>query len=145
MDFSTLNFLAIGVSALSSFVLGGLWYSPLLFGKVWMKETGITEEAVKNQNGAKVFGFAFIASLIIAFNLAMFLGSTSTLKTGMFYGFLAGFGWVTMSFAINDLFEQRSFKLFAINAGYHTTGITIMGAILGAGIKKYEFWINHYD
>jgi len=145
MDFSTLNFLAIGVSALSSFVLGGLWYSPLLFGKAWMKETGITEEAVKNQNGAKVFGFAFIASLIIAFNLAMFLGSTSTLKTGMFYGFLAGFGWVAMSFAINDLFEQRSFKLFAINAGYHTTGITIMGAILGAGIKKYEFWINHYD
>jgi hypothetical protein len=132
MDTSTLNFLAIGVSALSSFVLGGLWYSPLLFGKMWMKETGITEEAVKNQNMAKVFGFAFIASLVIAFNLAMFLGSSSTLETGVFYGFLAGFGWVAMSFAINDLFEQRSFKLFAINAGYHTIGFTIMGAILGA-------------
>lgn len=132
MDISTLNFLAIGVSALSSFVLGGLWYSPLLFGKAWMKETGITEEAAKNQNMAKVFGFAFIASLVIAFNLAMFLGSTSTLETGIFYGFLAGFGWVAMSFAINDLFEQRSFKLFAINAGYHTIAFTIMGAILGA-------------
>ena len=132
MDISTLNFLAIGISALSSFVLGGLWYSPLLFGKAWMKETGITEEAAKNQNMAKVFGFAFITSLVIAFNLAMFLGSSSTLATGILYGFLAGFGWVAMSFAINDLFEQRSFKLFAINAGYHTIGFTIMGAILGA-------------
>ena len=132
MDISTLNFLAIGVAALSSFILGGLWYSPLLFGKAWMRETGITEDAAKNQNMAKVFGFAFIASLIIAFNLAMFLGSSSTLETGVFYGFLAGFGWVAMSFAINDLFEQRSFKLYAINAGYHTIGFTIMGAILGS-------------
>lgn len=132
MDISSLNFLAIGVSAISSFVLGGLWYSPVLFGTVWMRETGITEEAAKNQNMAKVFGLAFIASLVIAFNLAMFLGESSTLGTGVFYGFLAGFGWVAMSFAINDLFEQRSAKLFAINAGYHTIGFTIMGAILGA-------------
>ena len=131
MDISALNFFAIGVAAISSFILGGLWYSPLLFGKTWMKETGITEEAAKNQNMAKVFGFAFVASLVIAFNLAMFLGRSSTLETGIFYGFLAGFGWVAMSFAINDLFEQRPFKLFAINAGYHTIAFTIMGAILG--------------
>lgn len=132
MDISTLNFIAIAVSALSSFILGGLWYSPLMFGKAWMKETGITEESTKKQNMAKTFGFAYIASLVIAFNLAMFLGPSSTLQTGVFYGFLAGFGWVVMSFGINDLFEQRSFKLFAINAGYHTIGFTIMGAILGA-------------
>jgi len=118
MDISTLNFLAVGVSAISSFILGGLWYSPLLFGKVWMRETGITEETSKNRNMAKIFGLAFIASLIIAFNLAMFLGGNSTLGTGVLYGFLAGFGWVAMS--------------FAINAGYHTVGFTIMGAILGA-------------
>jgi hypothetical protein len=132
MDIPTLNFFAIGVSAMSSFILGGLWYSPLLFGKVWMKETGITEQAAKNQNMVKIFGLAFIASVVIAFNLAMFLGNSSTLETGVFYGFLAGFGWVAMSFGINDLFEQRSFKLFAINAGYHTVAFTIMGAILGA-------------
>lgn len=132
MDIATLNFLAIGVSALSSFALGGLWYSPLVFGKVWMKETGLSEEAVQNQNMAKVFGLAFIASLVIAFNLAMFLGNESTLESGTFYGFLAGFGWVAMAFAINDLFEQRSCRLFAINAGYHISAFTLMGAILGA-------------
>jgi len=131
MDFSSLNFIAISIAAVSSFVLGGLWYSPLLFGNTWMRETGITEESAKNQNMAKKFGLAFVASFIIALNLAMFLGAQSTLQTGIFYGFLAGFGWVAMSFAINDLFEQRSFRLFAINAGYHTVGFTIMGAIVG--------------
>jgi len=93
MDISTLNFLAIGVSAISSFILGGLWYSPLMFGKAWMEETGITEETAKRQNMVKVFGLAFSASLVIAFNLAVFLGKSSTLETGAFYGFLAGFGW----------------------------------------------------
>lgn len=132
MDLSTINLLAIGAAALSSFVLGGLWYSPVLFGKAWMRATGITEESAKQQNRVKVFGLAFIASLIIAFNLAMFLGNDSSLGTGAFYGFLAGFGWVAMAFAINDLFEQRPCTLFAINAGFNTVSFTLMGAILGA-------------
>ena len=132
MDFSSVNFLAVLVAALSSFILGGLWYSPLLFGKPWMQATGVTQERAQASNKAKTFGLAFLASLVIAFNLALFLGSDSTLQTGAFYGFLAGFGWVAMAFAINDLFELRPFNLLAINAGYHTVAFTVMGAIVGS-------------
>ncbi len=132
MDFSQLNVIAILVAAISSFILGGLWYSTVLFGKAWMGETGITEESAKNANMAKIFSLAFLASVVISFNLAMFLGSQSTFQTGAFYGFLAGFAWVAMAFGINDLFEQRSFKLYAINAGYNTVSFTMMGAIIGA-------------
>lgn len=131
MDFSSLNLLAIFAAALSCFMLGGLWYSTLLFGRVWMQESGVTEESARKQNMARTFGLAFIASFVIAFNLAMFLGGSSTWQTGLFYGFLTGFGWVTMAMGINDLFEQRSLKLFAINAGYHTVAFSIMGAIIG--------------
>ena len=46
--FQNLNWLAIIVAAVSAFILGGLWYSPLMFAKRWMKETGITEESTKN-------------------------------------------------------------------------------------------------
>lgn len=132
MDLSSLNILAVVVAALSCFMLGGLWYSPVLFGKVWSQESGITEERAVNASRGRIFGLAFVASLVIAFNLAMFLGPQSTLQTGLLYGFLAGFGWVTMAFAINDLFELRSFRLFAINAGYHTVAFSVMGAIIGA-------------
>jgi hypothetical protein len=45
---------------------------------------------------------------------------------------LAGFGWVAMTFVINDLFELRSHDLLAINAGYHTVAFTVMGAIVGS-------------
>ncbi len=131
MDLSQLNFLAIIVAAVSAFFLGGFWYSRACFGKIWMAETGITEDKAAQANMAKTFGFAFLASLIITFNLAMFLGPHSTFATGAFYGFLAGFGWVAMAFGINDLFEQRSLKLFLVNAGYHTVSFTLIGAIVG--------------
>lgn len=132
MDISQVNFLAVIVAALSSFMLGGLWYSPVLFGVAWMTESGVTEQAAEKSNKLKIFGLALLASLVISFNLAVFLGPESTLYTGAFYGFLAGFGWVAMAFAINDLFELRSFRLFAINGGFHTVGFTVMGAIIGA-------------
>ena len=131
MDISQLNIVAILIAATSSFVLGGLWYSTVLFGKAWMKETGITEESAKSANMARIFILAFLASLIIAFNLSMFLGTETKMQMGTFYGFLTGFGWVSMAFAINYLFEQRSLKLYAINAGYNTVSFTIMGAIIG--------------
>ncbi|MBU2864340.1 DUF1761 domain-containing protein [Reinekea marina] len=132
MDISQLNILAIFVAAASSFVIGGVWYSPIGFGKRWMAEAGLTEESIAEVDMKKVFGLAFLASLVIAFNLAMFLGPSSTFGSGVFYGFITGFGWVAMAFAINDLFERRSLALYAINAGYHIVTFTLVGGIVGA-------------
>jgi hypothetical protein len=41
MDISQVNFLAVFVAALSSFVIGGVWYSPIMFAKPWMEENGL--------------------------------------------------------------------------------------------------------
>lgn len=131
MELSQINVLAVLAAALSSFLIGGIWYSNLLFGAAWAREIGRDEDA-NGGNMARIFGLSFVASLVIALNLAMFLGAGVTLATGTLYGFLAGFGWVAMAFAINDLFEQRSLELYLINAGYHTVAFTVMGAILGA-------------
>jgi hypothetical protein len=128
----TVNWLAVLVSALSTFLIGGLWYSPAVFGKAWMKENGFTEEGMKNSNMVKIFGLAFILGLIAAVNLAMFLGPTDGADMGAFYGFLAGFGWVATFVGTHYLFERKSFKLFLINAGYSVVALTVMGAIIGA-------------
>ena len=37
------NILAVIAAALATFVLGGLWYSPALFGRAWQREAGVTE------------------------------------------------------------------------------------------------------
>ena len=126
------NWLAIVTAALSTFFIGGIWYSPVLFGKAWMKENGFTEESMKNSNMIKIFGTAFILGLIASINLAMFLGPDTDIQMGAFYGFLAGFGWVATFVGTHYLFERKSMRLFLINAGYSVVSLTVMGVIIGA-------------
>ena len=127
-----LNYWAILVSALSTFLIGGLWYSHAVFGKVWMRENGFTEEDMKKGNMVKIFGLAFLLGLIAAINLAMFMGHESDPAMGALWGFLAGFGWVATFVGTHYLFERKSFKLFLINAGYSIVALTAMGIIITA-------------
>jgi hypothetical protein len=130
-SFQNLNWLAIVVAALSAFALGGVWYSPVLFAKRWMKETGITEESAKNANMAKVFGFSFLLSLVASFFLAMFIGPDAGGGFGALAGFMAGTGWVLTFMGINYLFESKSLALFLINSLYSVASLTIIGFIIG--------------
>lgn len=124
MDFSSINYFAVLAAALSTFVLGGLWYSPLLFGKAWMLANGFTDSDLQSLSKARMFGWSFLFSLVMALNLAMFLA-----------GSLAGLGWVAMAIAIAGVFENRSWKYIAINGGYMTIAFVIMAAIIGDGVN----------
>lgn len=131
-SFHNLNWLAVISAAVSAFILGGLWYSPLLFAKRWMKETGITEESTKNANMFKIFSLGFILSLLAAFFLAMFLGAKAGPGYGALAGFMAGFGWVFTFMGISYLFESRTFAHFMINSLYSIVSLTVMGLIIGS-------------
>ena len=133
MDTGSINYLAVVVAALATFILGGLWYSPMLFGKAWMRVNNFTEEDLQTFSKARMFGWSFVFSLVMALNLAMFLaGPTTNTTWGMTAGALAGFGWVAMAIAIVGLFENKSWTYIWINGGYMTLAFVIMGAIIGA-------------
>jgi hypothetical protein len=132
MDISTLNWFAVIVAALSNFLIGGLWYSPILFGKVWMKENNFSDDDLKKGNMPKIFGLTFLFSVVMAFNLAMFLNDVSTtVSWGAIAGFLAGFGWVAMSIFTIGQFERKSVKYMLIHVGYVTSSFVVMGLIIG--------------
>jgi Protein of unknown function (DUF1761) len=132
MTLHGLNIWAVLVSAISAFVLGGLWYSPLLFGPIW-KRANKFGEAEPPGATAKIFIITFLLSVVMALNLAMFLNDPKTnLTWGATAGFLAGFGWATMGLGIVSLFEHRPWTYIAVNGGYLTLALTLMGAILGA-------------
>ena len=67
------NILAVIVAAVSAFLLGGVWYSPALFGKIWAREAGVGEDPPKKPHGAVVFIVSFIFSLIAATVLCLLL------------------------------------------------------------------------
>jgi hypothetical protein len=129
--FQNLSWPAIIVAAISAFALGGLWYSPFMFAKMWMQETGITEESATRTNMFKVFSLAFILSLIASIFLAMFIGPDAGGGYGALAGFMAGFGWVFTYMGISYLFESRTLMHFLINALYSIASLTIMGFIIG--------------
>jgi len=134
--FQNLNWAAIIVAAVSAFALGALWYSPLLFSKRWMKESGVSQEDAENANMVKTFGLAFMLSLVASFSLAMFIGADAGAGFGALAGFMAGLGWVFTFMGIIYLFEQKSLALFLINSLYSVAALTLMGFIIGVWKEK---------
>jgi hypothetical protein len=94
----------------------------------------MTEEQTRQAPMARIFGLAALATLVMAFNLAAFIGPKASLGFGLFAGF-AGFaaslGWVAMSLGVIKLFEQRPFKLWLVNSGYQVVAYAVMGGLLG--------------
>lgn len=126
-----INWLAVGAAALSSFLLGGVWYSAL-FAKPWQTAAGLSDAQIKAGNMPLIFGGSFVLALIASTSFAVFLGPEVDAVTGAMYGLTAGLCWVTASFGINYLFERKNLTLFLINGGYHTLQFTLIGLILGA-------------
>jgi hypothetical protein len=151
------NFYAVLVSALVTLVVGFVWYSPKVFGTIWMNETGMTEEKAKQSNLLKVFGLTIFFSFMLAFimptivihqmgALGLFNGKVTdsgyvelmkthgdvfrTFKHGALHGFFAGLFIAFPISAINALFEQKSWKYILVTAGYWIVSMTIMGAII---------------
>ena len=129
--FANINWVSVIAAAVSSFLVGGIWYGPV-FGRAWMAEFGFSEEDLAKRNMPVVFGGALLLALIAAINLEMFIGKDADMAFGGIAGFFAGFGWVAMFLGILYLFEMRSMKVYWINAGYCTVALTVMGLILGA-------------
>lgn len=129
--FENINWLSVIVAAISSFLIGGIWYGPI-FGKVWMTEFGFTEEDLKKRSIPKTFGLSLLLSFIAALVLEFFIGTATDLIFGAMAGFFAGFGWVATFLGILYLFEMKSYQAYLINAGYCIVALTVMGIILGA-------------
>lgn len=133
MDFSTtlnnLNWLAILLAALSTFLIGGIWYK--IFEKGWLSSNKLTLDELKDRNMGLIFGLAFLFSLIMAINLALFIGHHDAAH-GAMIGFHVGFGFIVFALGIISLFEKRSLKYVLINGGYMIVAFIVMGTIIGA-------------
>lgn len=126
------NWLAVIAAAISMFVIGGIWYSPMLFGKQWQAAAGLSDEQAQGGNKALIFGLALVFSLLMAANLGFFLAAPEiTLTLAIGYAVAAGLGWAALGLGVIALFERRPPSYFLINGGYLTVAFAVMGLILG--------------
>lgn len=64
-----INFAALFIAAIVTLVTGFIWYSPKVFGTIWMKENNLTQEELRKGNMLKIFGLTYIFSLMITMTL----------------------------------------------------------------------------
>ncbi len=131
-----INYLAVGVAALATIFIGALWYSPLLFHKLWVKAHGYSEEKVEELR--KAAGRAFVVSLfcyvVMAFVLAVFVSyaGASTVLQGAFLGLLVWIGFLATLGLTANMFSEKPLSTYLLDAGYQLVYTVVMGVILAA-------------
>ncbi|MBI3120595.1 MAG: DUF1761 domain-containing protein [Candidatus Kerfeldbacteria bacterium] len=130
-----MNYWAVLVAAAASMVIGSVWYSPMLFGNVWMKLVGKTQEDIKGNRMAPMT-WAIVFALVTAWILGVVIAwaGASSVGEGLQVGFWMWFGFVLTSMAMNAMFEGRPAKLLWINLGNQLVSLLVAGAILGGWI-----------
>ena len=128
------NYLAVLVAAVATFVLGALWYSPLLFAKPWIRLHGYTEEKVKSmqKEAGKAYTVSFLAYLVMAYVLAILVAWTGvqTAADGACLGSLCWLGFAATIGLTALMFSDKKLGTYLIDAGYQLAYLVLMGVIL---------------
>jgi hypothetical protein len=135
--FTHLNFFVVLATALLGFLLGWLWYSPLLFARTWLTEMKFTEQTLKSLDDrakAKIFLGSVAYTLVSTFALAMLISAydITGAQNGAAMGAFLGAFIVSTRVLNHSLWDLRSWRMVAIVVGYEGTLFTMQGAILGA-------------
>lgn len=128
LSINAMDCVAILFAALGSFLLGGLWYSGALFGRIWQREMGDSRKLGQG-HPIKVFGLSFLFALVAAGSFYLLVGSNPGIERALTCGLLVGAGLVATSFGINYQFANRSAVVWFIDAGYHLLQFVIYGLI----------------
>jgi hypothetical protein len=129
------NPVAIVVAAVVAFLIGGLWYSPLLFAKQWMAAHAHTPEDVAKMkaDAPRAYGISFVAFLVMAFVLQLILHhlGVTTWQRGAMWGAHIWLGFAATIGLMANVYGGKKFSVFLIDAGYQLVYLVVMGAILG--------------
>lgn len=130
-DVFDVNWLAVVLAALAGFVVGGVWYGPVM-GKKWMGAVGLTEEQIKQGNMGAIYGGAFAFSLLASWTLAHTFatyGTELSFEIKVLTAFGVALGFIVPAIGTNYLFSQKSKALFFIDASYWLLFYIAMGLV----------------
>jgi hypothetical protein len=146
MHYPPINWLAVFVAAIVIFVLGGLWYSPVLFAKRWIALQGKTEEQMRAEaasaNMPILYVGAAVTSVLIAFTLALILGHIGrdpaiaepgggvSAAHGALIGFVCWLGFAASTSYATATFSGKPKPLWFIDTAYNLVCFVIAGIIL---------------
>ncbi len=125
------NFVTVIIAAIVAFIVGWLWHSPMLFGKQWMKLSGLSEKAMKKMEMMPMV-LQFITAIVTAYVFAFLLGATqsATIADAVQGAFWVWLGFYATTSLGSVLWEGKSWNLWIFKNAYNLVSLIIMGIVL---------------
>lgn len=123
--------LAILAAGLAGWIFGAIWYGAL--GKVWQRALGLDPETCKNQKMPLApLVVSLLAALVMSAVMYQLLSNLGVLGIGpaALAGLTIGVGFLATSILVNNMFQQKSFKLTVIDAGHWVLAVTVEAVVL---------------
>lgn len=129
--FSDFNIVGIIAAVVADMAIGTLWYSPVLFGPLWMQLTGITKEEMMS-GGRKAIAYAVVTSLVMASVLSFFVNALDItgVDKALEFAFMVWLGFVVTTNATKVIYEKQSFHVFVLSVSYQLISLLVMSIIL---------------
>ena len=132
INFAAINWLVVFGATVVAMLLGGLWYSPVLFGRFLNVGNGLNQNKERHRvNMPAIFIGAFVLQMIAASVLSALLGTNSTGQEGVQLGTIIALCFVITAMGMANLFEHRPISVMWVNASYHFVAYGLMGFIVG--------------
>lgn len=128
------TFVPILAAAIASTIIGYIWYHPKVFGTTWMRGTNLTPQAIEaGKKKMPIMAFVgFLASMVAAYVLNYFGIAWGVYDWigGVELGIWVWIGFVAPTMLGMVLWEQKSFKYYAIVAGFWLVSFVVMSVML---------------
>ena len=128
------TFFPILIASVANMIIGFVWYSPYVFGSVWMRLSGVTPEMVESgrRRMPMVLFVAFLAGVVMAYVMNYFGRAWFVTDTigALELAFWLWIGFVAPVMLGTVLWEQKSFMLYLINAAYWLFAMVVMALVL---------------
>ena len=125
-----MNWLAVVVATLAFFAVGAIWYTAL-FGKIWQREVGLSDEQLTGgRNMMLIMGTCFALEFIVCLTVGHmfdFLAPSDRAKMMIAVGLALGV--MAPAIGINYLYQRKSLKLFLVDSGHFVAGMAAVGAV----------------
>ena len=125
-----MNWLAVVVATLAFFAVGAIWYTAL-FGKIWQREVGLSDEQLTGgRNMMLIMGTCFALEFIVCLTVGhMFDFLEPSDRAKMMIAVGLALGVMAPAIGINYLYQRKSLKLFLVDAGHFIVGMAAVGAV----------------
>jgi hypothetical protein len=132
------NLWAVFFAAVSSMIVGSIWYAKGAFGSTWGKLAKVDMSKTPKPNEMfMLLAWTFVASLVTAYVLAhvTYLSNTffqnDFLEDALTTGFWLWLGLVATRLYVHDSFEGRRKKLTVLNVSHELVTIMVMVFVIG--------------